>query len=100
MIDKEHKRLTVMALRSAFLKSKTRYSAYKKARIERGKYKCNHCGGIFKQKELQVDHIDNMMKDDIWENILTRFWSEDNLQCLCKDCHKEKTRKERSNGRK
>ena len=99
MIDAEIKKLTMGALRRQFIRSKQRRSAQVKARIGRGLYICNKCQQIGGNIDMQVDHIEPVMKDQIWENILTRFWSEDNLQYLCKPCHKEKTKIDMENMR-
>ena len=90
------KQLTIGALRSSFTRSRARGNTIKRNRIARGLYKCEKCGHEGKVKEFQVDHIDPVMKCDDWNNIVERFWDEENLQLLCKPCHKDKTKIDRA----
>ena len=90
------KQLTIGALRSSFTRSRARGNTIKRNRISRGLYKCEKCGHEGKVKEFQVDHIDPVMKCDDWNNIVERFWDEENLQLLCKPCHKVKTKEDRA----
>ena len=65
-------------------------------------YICSVCGNTFQQKDIQVDHInpvipigkkiDDLDYNDIYNNI---FCGKDNLQVVCKDCHKIKSTEER-----
>lgn len=73
-----------------------RKTAIKRARIERGKYKCNICENIFGPKEIQLDHIEPVVgyEDGFidWNNYLERlFCAEEGFQVLCKPCHEAKT---------
>ena len=63
------------------------------------KYRCAECAKSFGSKEVQVDHIqpvvplDREIKD--WNEYMSRlFCSSDNLQVLCKPCHKDKCNEE------
>lgn len=104
------------AIRRIFRLSPWMKMTLEKARIERPRilkdgsissrpdvyYKCAMCGGEFKRDEVQVDHIDpvipygktiqDMSYDEIVDRIFCRL---DNLQVLCKECHKKKTKKEK-----
>lgn len=74
--------------------------ATSKARVERGKYKCAGCGGIFGPKEINRDHIEPV--DDphtgftTWDNYIERlFCAADGIQILCSEtCHKYKSSRE------
>lgn len=68
-------------------------------------YSCASCGGVFIAKEVQVDHINPVVDPDYgfidWETYLDRmFCEEENLQVLCKGCHKVKTNEERKQRKK
>jgi 5-methylcytosine-specific restriction endonuclease McrA len=74
-------------------------------------YKCAKCLGAFPSKDVQVDHIEPIIDPNIgfvdWNSVIeAMFCEKDNLQCLCKPCHKIKTdaekalAKERKNERK
>jgi 5-methylcytosine-specific restriction endonuclease McrA len=89
----------------SWLKQKLRRLSYQwpemreatvKARVERGKYKCASCEGIFGPKEINRDHINPV--DDVetgftnWDNYIDRlFCSADLIQILCKTCHSYKS---------
>ena len=70
-------------------------------------YVCNKCWGDFQPKDVQVDHIlpvvplDIKKKDiHLWLYIEHLYCGQDNLQVLCKDCHKKKSKEENSIRRK
>ena len=63
-------------------------------------YVCAGCGGFFVARDVQVDHIDPAVDPgdgyqglDIFSDRL--YCEEENLQVLCKPCHKDKTNTER-----
>lgn len=63
-------------------------------------YKCNCCGGEFSNSNVEVDHIKPVVdpakgfKD--WNTFIKRLYCEqDNLQVLCKPCHKQKSKEEK-----
>lgn len=62
-------------------------------------YQCSECKKWFKQKEVQVDHINPAGTftelDDLPQFCANLFCGLDNLQVLCKDCHLKKTALER-----
>lgn len=90
------------ALRRAWTRWPPRYKALNKAAVKyRGKdkrrkysYRCAHCKKLFKQNEVQVDHIIacGTLRDyqDLPGFVQRMFVSEDKLQVLCKSCHKKK----------
>lgn len=91
-------------LRRASLAWKPKRAALKKqatgGRIGRAQaYACASCGAVHKEKELEADHISPCGSLRGWED-LPRFASrlfveEDGWQWLCKDCHADKTKRER-----
>jgi 5-methylcytosine-specific restriction endonuclease McrA len=75
----------------------SRKEAIRKARIERGVYRCAICEGSFKPKEIQLDHIDPVIDPHIgftnWDDYINRlFVGEDGWQILCRVCHEFKTK--------
>jgi len=61
------------------------------------KYECADCGGLFDRTEVDVDHIDPVGSTQFlnWDDYINKlFCSMDNLQILCKPCHKRKTKKD------
>ncbi len=73
-----------------------RKEAIRKARIERGVYRCAICEGQFGPKEIQLDHKIPVIDEELgfinWDTYIERlFCDEDNFQVLCKPCHETKT---------
>ena len=62
-------------------------------------YACSKCKQLFKQKEVQVDHIvpAGTLKSfkDLEAFAENLFVGEDGLQVLCKTCHEVKTQEEK-----
>ena len=83
-------------LRRASLAWPARTECIRLARVERGLYKCAMCGELFKQKEIQVDHI-NPVIDAVdgftgWDDYINSLFCEiDNLAAVCRVCHESKT---------
>jgi hypothetical protein len=88
--------------RSAWLRSQLRSNAIKKARVERGAYKCGCCGGLFKADELNVDHMaaKGHGNPNLIQYVARTFCSPDKLTVLCIPCHKYKSAKEKEHYRK
>lgn len=61
-------------------------------------YGCAKCKQEFTSKDIQVDHIKPVVPPSgftTWDDFIARlFCSAANLQVLCKECHKIKTKKE------
>ncbi len=62
-------------------------------------YQCAECKQWFKAKEVQVDHIKSAGSlksyEDLPDFVRRLFCEADNLQVMCKPCHKTKTQEER-----
>lgn len=70
--------------------------AERKARVDRGLYKCATCEGTFKAGEYAIDHIMPVvaLKEGFtsWDEIIdTLFCDVDGFQILCHACHDMKT---------
>jgi len=74
-----------------------RKEAIKKARVDRGKYRCAICQGeMFGPKDIQLDHIQPVIDPhngfENWDTYINRlFCEEDGFQVCCKTCHKYKS---------
>lgn len=97
----------VSALRAAFRRWGPKHDALagafsgskinKKSGRQAKHYQCIECAKHFPQKEVQVDHKIPIAPYKDWNEFIEKLFCEaDNLQVLCKPCHKEKTKKERS----
>ena len=58
--------------------------------------KCAHCGGIFREQEVERDHIEPMVPVtgwDSWDGYINRWMNcgPEGIQTLCKACHKVKS---------
>ena len=87
-------------LRKAFLKWPARSEALISARTARGVYTCagyhKEAHSVRHRDGIAVDHIDPIGKLEDWNTWIDRlFCGTENLQLLCKSCHKEKTADER-----
>lgn len=63
-------------------------------------YTCAMCAGKFVAAKIQVDHINPIIDPEVgftsWDDVVNKMFCEkENLQVLCKDCHKKKTAEER-----
>jgi 5-methylcytosine-specific restriction endonuclease McrA len=63
-------------------------------------YQCAICNEEFPAAQIQVDHIDPVVDPATgftsWDSFIERlFCSADNLQVVCKPCHKIKTQEEK-----
>lgn len=70
-------------------------------------YECAHCKENHPSKNVQVDHVTPIGKqppwppngDGSWDRYISRvFCTQENLQVLCKPCHKTKSKQERQQG--
>lgn len=95
------KAFVVFALRRFSLRFYSRNEAMKLARIERGRYRCATCEGIFHRKEINVDHINPVvpLKDGFttWDIYINNMFPKpEGFQILCELCHSIKTQNELS----
>ena len=63
-------------------------------------YRCTSCKGEFTAKDMEVDHINPAVDPAIgfisWDAFIDRLFCEaENLQAICKGCHKIKSSLER-----
>lgn len=95
----------VSALRGAFRRWQPKYDTLKsafttqKTNEKTGRlakhYRCAKCKKDFPQSNVQVDHIDPIGSCATFDEFVERLFCEkENLQVLCKPCHKKKTKKE------
>lgn len=90
------------ALRQAWNKWPPKYEALKRASVpydgpdkrRKKSFRCANCGELFKQTDVQVDHIIECGTlrtfEDIGPFCQRLFVGPEKLQILCKPCHKEK----------
>jgi 5-methylcytosine-specific restriction endonuclease McrA len=75
-----------------------RYRRSRKEVFERDHYTCQLCSKAFKASSLQCDHVIPLAKRSNMEDYnpdVTPF-DPNEMQTLCKQCHKEKTIKEKN----
>jgi hypothetical protein len=87
------------ALRRGWKKTPMANIAKQKARKAIGRYECAQCKELFKDKEVQIDHIDPVIEIsagfvDLDTFAKRLFCDESNLQILCKPCHLKKSNEE------
>lgn len=90
------KTFVVGALRRASIRWPPRNEALKRARVDRGLYKCSSCQQTFKKQEVHLDHVIPVISpqcgfigfDDFIEKL---FCDVNGFQILCKYCHEVKT---------
>lgn len=82
-------------------KYSTLKDAYTKTKINKKSgrlakhFRCAICAGEFTSTNVQVDHIIPIGKGGDWNSFIEALFCEkENLQVLCKPCHKDKTKSE------
>lgn len=92
------KSFLMAGLRRMSYRWKPRSEAMKAARVARGKYLCAKCREVHPRKNIQMDHILPVVPvegTNDWNVVISRMFVEASAyQCLCKECHKEKTSEE------
>lgn len=63
-------------------------------------FRCNVCKLEFTNKDMEVDHIRPIIDPKVgfvdWNTFVENlFCTSDNLQAICKTCHKKKTKEEK-----
>ena len=70
----------------------------------RDKYECAMCGLLFRNKEINLDHVNPVVPiegtEDLNELAVRMLCYEDGWQVLCKSCHKDKSNEENEQRRK
>ena len=89
------------ALKEAFVGRKTNKKTGKLAMH----YKCAKCKEHFVATDVQVDHVLPVVDPKVgfigWDSFIDRIFCEiENLQVLCKPCHKVKTEEEKAERKK
>lgn len=87
------------AARRVWRWSAARRAAKKAALLFNGKSKCAKCRKGYAEKETQVDHINPVVPiegQESWDQYLKNLLSasSEDLQVLCKPCHKKKSQAE------
>jgi 5-methylcytosine-specific restriction endonuclease McrA len=81
------------ALKAAFTERKVN----KKSGRQANHYLCAACEETYPSTQVQVDHKEPIGPNLGWDLFIEALFCEaDNLQVLCKPCHKKKTKKETS----
>jgi 5-methylcytosine-specific restriction endonuclease McrA len=108
--DSRFRSFVTSALRAASRRWPPKYKALKEAFVGRkenkktGKlamhYKCAKCKKQFVAADVQVDHIFPVVDPKTgfvsWDDFINRIFCEiENLQVMCKPCHKVKTEEEK-----
>lgn len=95
---KKHNKKTFVtaSLRRASLRWPPRNMALKKARVDRGLYRCSMCGESFKRDDIHIDHITPVVDPSQgfigWDDFIEKlFCEEEQFQILCKYDHEVKT---------
>ena len=84
--------------------SPLRREALARARVSRGKYKCETCKELVGPKEIDIDHIQRITPEgginepEDWGILIRRLLhcGLEGLVAMCKPCHKLKTAEERN----
>lgn len=81
---------------------KSRMAPKKKGPRGGAQWRCVKCKKYVGAKQIEKDHIepiiplDRKATDMTWDELIERLYcAEENIQLLCKDCHKKKTSAER-----
>jgi 5-methylcytosine-specific restriction endonuclease McrA len=108
--DARFRSFVTSALRAASRRWPPKYKALKEAFVGRktnkktGKlamhYKCAKCKKHFVAADVQVDHVLPVVDPKVgfvsWDDFINRIFCEiENLQVMCKPCHKVKTEEEK-----
>lgn len=85
------------ALEAALYGSGINETTGRKAKL----YTCASCAKLFTAKAIEIDHIEPVVNPvtgfTTWDDYISRlFCPTYNLQALCKPCHKQKTKEEKS----
>lgn len=88
------------ALRNTWYRSGPYWESMHRVKVKSDQYKCDECKGVYRLREVQVDHIVPCVDPVVgWVSLQEfarrLFCSSKELRVLCKDkCHKSKTNAE------
>ena len=102
---KKDKLMLKITLRKYFMHSKLNYYILRKAarhvkEIATTRYLCAQCNTLYALEHVEVDHIEEVAQNFLEETktlheyahqLVFQFFDENNLQVLCKQCHRKKT---------
>lgn len=109
-MNKQQQTFVINALRRASFKWRPRNMAKNAAKVQIGEFstgrpkygwKCAMCGEIFKAKDTQMDHVDPVVplggfesgkEFDMEEFVERLLVYEKGWQCICCNCHQEKSK--------
>lgn len=95
-MNKTVKAYVKAALRRTWGRSRQRQSALKSAKVAYGQYKCAKCEKVHRRKHIQVDHKTPVGRFVNFDTYIERLFCPSNeLQVLCKECHKVKTKRDK-----
>ena len=85
--------------RASYRQWPARNEAKAAARVARGMYKCAHCSKLFGPKEIEMDHVDPVVRigsedQSLDEFALRLFIPSTGYAALCSPCHNTKTQNE------
>ena len=96
------KRDLKITLRQFFTFSRLQYKILRDAAFKTNlgiKYKCNNCKHLYLKGSVEIDHIEEVSKfvhqteslQAYAHQLIMQFFDLNNLQVLCKQCHRKKT---------
>lgn len=95
MKDKKDRQWLITKLRRISLYWPARQECLNASKIERGVFRCNHCKMGFGRKEINIDHIDPVVKITgfiNWDDYISKLFCDSSMmQILCLQCHSNKT---------
>lgn len=83
-------------LRRMWGRSLQRRDAFRVAKVEYGRYRCESCLRIYPRGKVECDHKIAVGRFVGWDVYIERLFCDSNgLRILCKGCHKVKTASDR-----
>lgn len=86
--------------KQAVEENRVNYSDPNRPRVKKWSV-CHQCDKFIPTYLIEIDHrvpiipVDKSLEDMSWDDLVDRIWCDsDNLNTLCKDCHKVKTKAE------
>jgi 5-methylcytosine-specific restriction endonuclease McrA len=94
-VTQEQRQFAINILRRNTWKWYSFAVAKMRARVERGKYRCAICSELFGPKLIELDHRVTVVPLNGWDSldgfVQRLLCTPEDLQVLCKPCHKDKT---------